>query len=70
MERDEPGGLAFYALGLDRDDRVPFAGARHAVDAGFHPTGRPRLLDRIGGETTLAGKLLVERLAPPEEPHC
>jgi hypothetical protein len=28
-----------------------------------------RLGGRTGGQASLAGKLLVERLAPPEEPH-
>ena len=69
-KRDEAGMLTLDALRLDRDDRVPLARPRYAVDAGLHPPGRPRLLDRAGGEAALAGKLLVERLAAPEEPHC
>ena len=69
-KRDEAGMLTLDALRLDRHDRVPLARPRYAVDAGLHPPGRPRLLDRTGGEAALAGKLLVERLASPEEPHC
>jgi hypothetical protein len=66
-ERDERT-VALDPVGLDGHDRVPLA-ARGTpwTPVSIHPGG----CGSVAGSAVspLAGKLLVERLPPPEEPH-
>ena len=66
---DELHAIALHPFGLDRHDRVPLAGAVHAVDACLHPRRGCRTGERLGTQAALAGKPLVQRLAAPEEAH-
>ena len=69
-KRNEAGVITVDALRLDRHD----ASHSRALGTPWMPVsiqpGGPGSWTGSTVHASLAGKLLVERLAPPEEPHC